>query len=489
MMISNCMIARMTMAQHETDYLIVGAGAAGLAFADTLVQETDAHITIVDRHAKPGGHWNDAYPFVALHQPSAFYGVNSLPLGALRKDTAGPNAGYYELASGAEVCGYFHNVMHQHLLPTGRVSYHAMSDYLGEGKFVSMLSGEQTHLNVRKKIVDANYFGPTVPATHTPKFSVAEGVQLVTPTGLTQLWQRSAAKAARPTRFCILGAGKTAMDVGVWLLGCGARADAISWVMPRDSWLVNRATTQPGEEFFSQSMGGQAQQMKALAEATSVDDLFLRLEASGQMLRIDRNQTPRMFHYATISTGEVELLRQIKNVIRMGRVHAINANAMVLDDGEQAMDGETLYIDCTASAVEPRPMLPIFQENKITLQLVRAPLVSFSAAMIAYVEAHYADDAQKNQLCGNVPFPKDIAGYIETTAANMRNQMQWSQDKTLRKWMHDSRLDGFGKLVASVAPTDAEKMKILGELRAQAVAAMSNVPKLLAGWKNESQPV
>ncbi|MGL4230079.1 MAG: NAD(P)-binding protein [Casimicrobium sp.] len=474
-------IAEHFMVQLETDYLVVGAGAAGLAFADTLVQETDAHITIVDRHAKPGGHWNNAYPFVALHQPSAFYGVNSLSLGTLRKDTAGPNAGFYELASGAEVCGYFHNVMYQHLLPSGRVSYHPMSnyvgDYLGEHRFVSILSGEETQVTVRKKIVDANYFGPTVPATHTPKFLIASGVQVVTPTSLTQLWQRS---DQRPMRFCILGAGKTAMDVGVWLLGCGAQADAISWIMPRDSWLVNRATTQPGAEFFTRSIGGQALQMKALAEATSIDDLFLRLEASGQMLRIDRDHMPRMFHYATISEGEVALLRQIKNVIRKGRVQTIESDAIVLDQGRQAMDANTLYIDCTASAVEPRPMLPIFQDKKIVLQLVRAPLVTFSAAMIAYVEAHYADDVQKNQLCGNVPFPKNLSGYAEASMANLANQMRWSQDKTLRKWMHDSRLDGFGKLVSAVDPSDAEKMTILADMRTQAVAAMRNAPKLLA---------
>ena len=60
------------MARIDTDYLIIGSGAVGMAFADTLLDETDAHITIVDRHGKPGGHWNDAYPFVSLHQPSAF---------------------------------------------------------------------------------------------------------------------------------------------------------------------------------------------------------------------------------------------------------------------------------------------------------------------------------------------------------------------------------------------------------------------------------
>jgi cation diffusion facilitator CzcD-associated flavoprotein CzcO len=95
------------MAQQDTDYLIVGAGAAGLAFADTLVQETDAHITIVDRHAKPGGHWNDAYPFVALHQPSAFYGVNSLPLGTLRKDTAGRTRGTTSLRAARKCAAIF----------------------------------------------------------------------------------------------------------------------------------------------------------------------------------------------------------------------------------------------------------------------------------------------------------------------------------------------------------------------------------------------
>lgn len=63
--------------ESETDYLIVGCGAAAMAFADVILDETDATITIVDRRDAPGGHWNDAYPFVKLHQPSAYYGVAS----------------------------------------------------------------------------------------------------------------------------------------------------------------------------------------------------------------------------------------------------------------------------------------------------------------------------------------------------------------------------------------------------------------------------
>jgi cation diffusion facilitator CzcD-associated flavoprotein CzcO len=78
----------------ETDYLVVGAGASGLAFVDALVAEADVEVTMIDRRAAPGGHWLDAYPFVRLHTPSAYYGVNSLPLGEDRIDPDGENAGF-----------------------------------------------------------------------------------------------------------------------------------------------------------------------------------------------------------------------------------------------------------------------------------------------------------------------------------------------------------------------------------------------------------
>ena len=90
-----------------TDYLIVGSGAVGMAFADTLLTETDATLTIVDRHPAPGGHWNDAYPFVTLHQPSAFYGVSSKELSKGHVDQVGLNKGLGDLATGAEINAYF----------------------------------------------------------------------------------------------------------------------------------------------------------------------------------------------------------------------------------------------------------------------------------------------------------------------------------------------------------------------------------------------
>ena len=41
----------------QTDYLIIGACASGMVFADTLLSETGYEMIIVDRRAYPGGHW------------------------------------------------------------------------------------------------------------------------------------------------------------------------------------------------------------------------------------------------------------------------------------------------------------------------------------------------------------------------------------------------------------------------------------------------
>lgn len=463
----------------NTDYLIIGCGTVGMAFADTLLDESDAHITIVDRHAKPGGHWNDAYSFVALHQPSAYYGVNSTELGSRRKDDSGPNSGMYELAGGPEISTYFDKLMQQKFLPSGRVRYHPMSNYVGDGRIVSLLSGAKISVTVRKKTVDATYFSPSVPSTHTPKFTVAEGVRVIAPNALPQLWLQRDGQPV-PHKFCILGAGKTAMDAAVWLLRNGAKPESIQWVMPRDSWLVNRLQTQPGLEFFHDSMGGEADKLEAFAESKSIEELFLKLESLGQMLRIDPGHTPTMFHYATISTGEVELLRAITRVIRKGRVQAIGLNAMVMDQGEITMDTGTLYVDCTASALGYQTGGPVFQGDRILVQLLRAPLVALSAALTAYVEVHGADEVQKNQLCIPVPFPENLAGYARATHASMMNQFQWAQNKALRQWMRNSRLDGFGKMVAELDKGDTEKQAVMARLRSNSLAAIANMPNLSA---------
>jgi hypothetical protein len=278
----------------------------------------------------------------------------------------------------------------------------------------------------------------------------------------------------------VIGSGKTAMDVCVWLQQCGAPAEAIQWVVPRDSWVVNRETTQNGPDFFFETVGGQADQFEAFAKATSVADLYLRLEACGALMRIDPQRLPRMFHFATLSPGELEVLRRIRNVVRMGHVQALHAGEMVLQQGRVPVAPETLFVNCTASAVRFKPAGPVFDGARVTPQLLRPPLVAFSAALTAYVEAHYDDPAHQNRLCSPVPFTHTLEGYPRTMLVAMTNQFHWSQDKALREWIRHSRLDSLAPLVSGVGQDDAEKQAVLARLHAQIRAAAANLPRLVA---------
>ncbi|QIK97046.1 NAD(P)-binding protein [Sphingomonas sp. HDW15A] len=334
------------MERLDTNYLIIGSGCSGLAFADTLLDQTDADIIIADRHAKPGGHWNDAYGFVRLHQPSAFYGVNSLELSDGTVDQIGLNQGMLHLASGAQVSAYFETFMERHLLPSGRVRYLPLTEWVGDGRLRSILGGEEREVAYRK-LVDSTYYGTTVPSTHRPKFEVVGDARLVPPNVLPALWKE---RDDVPSAFVILGAGKTGMDTVAWLLQAGVMQQAIHWVRPRDAWLLNRAKLQPGLANFEDSIGGQLALMTAWAEASDVDELFEKLEAANYVLRIDRHTRPTMFHYATSSRAEVDLLATVETVIRDGHVKRIEPGRLVFEAGERGSP----QMPCSSTA----PRLP-----------------------------------------------------------------------------------------------------------------------------------
>ena len=478
------------MADGETDYLVIGAGAVGLAFVDTLLDELpDVHITLVDRHARPGGHWNDAYSFVALHQPSAFYGVNSTDLGDSQLDTHGPNQGLFPLASGAEISAYFEQLVNRRFLPSGRVSYLPLSEYRGDGRgearIVSMLSGNETQIAVQRKTVDATAYQTSVPATHTRKFQVADSVRVVIPGALPDLWMNP---ADLPVRYVILGGGKTAMDTAVWLLRAGVLPDAITWVRPRDSWLINRRYTQPGPDFFEDVVAHQVAQLNATVGADSGDTMFSRLEADGHMLRIDPAVTPEMFHYATISEGEIALLRTITDVIRQGRVTGIEPGAMQFGAHSVAVPGKALYIDCTATAVDfagYNALEPQYQGDRIVLRALHVPLVTLSAAVSAFVEANYDNDDAKNALTRPGPLTDTPNTYPLALLNNLMNRRAWSQDPKLATWLARARLDPLGPTVARMMADGDTRLQKLGSFQQAAMQAMPDLMRLAAQARSQ----
>lgn len=435
----------------EADYLVVGAGAMGMAFIDTLVTETEARVVVVDRYHAPGGHWTMAYPFVRLHQPSAFYGVNSSRLGSDTIDQVGWNRGLFELATAGEICAYYDRIMRREWLPTGRVGYFPMSEYRGDGRFRTLAGADHT-VRVTRRVVDATYMRVTVPAMRRPPYDVEAGIDCVSPNDLPRL--------AAHERYVVVGAGKTGIDTCLWLLSHGVGPDRLTWIMPRDSWLLDRETMQPGALFADKLKAGFTAQLRAINDAASVHDVFARLEDAGVLLRIDPAVRPAMYRCATVTRLELEQLRRITGVVRMGHLLAIEPGRMVLDGGTVALGGDELFIDCTADGAEKRPATPIFDPGRITLQSVRGCQQIFSSALIAHVEGAYRDDAVKNELCVPLPHPDTDLDWLRLALADYSNQLRWFDDPELMSWLSAARLDLFGHLIGHLLPSASAKPRV-----------------------------
>src|SRR5580765_5876805 len=166
----------------ETDYLVVGAGAMGMAFTDALIDHADVHVTLVDRRLAGGGHWQDAYPFVQLHQASVFYGVASTVLGTGAVQQQGPETGLQARARRSEIQHYYDDILYRRFVGSGRVTFLGASEYHAAGSshlVTSRVSGQTTRIDVRRRVVDATYLSPSIPATTPPPFAVADSARVI----------------------------------------------------------------------------------------------------------------------------------------------------------------------------------------------------------------------------------------------------------------------------------------------------------------------
>jgi hypothetical protein len=408
----------------DVDYLVVGAGATGLAFTDALVDHADrVRVALVDRRHGVGGHWLEAYPFVRLHQSSLFYGVASSVLGGGRIQQRGPERGLHERADQPTICAYYADVMDR-LVATDRVELFAGCEYVGEGTFVSRVSGLRFEVPDSCRVVDARYLAPDIPAETPPYFEVGDGARVVPVNELVHIEEA-------PGEYVVVGSGKTATDACVWLLGRGVDPDAICWVRPREPWMLNRALIQPDPEVF---LGMAADLMTRAATTSSLDELFLGLEEAGIMLRIDRSVRPTMAKAPTLGTWELELLRSISHVVRLGHLRRVEAGRLELDRGSVDVAADALVVNCAADGLKLRPLVPIWQPDVITPQPVRAGFPCFGAALVGYVEATRADDEVKNRVCAPSSYGNTMPDWARMNVLGTRNAAAFGSEPDIVEW-------------------------------------------------------
>jgi hypothetical protein len=418
----------------ETDYLVVGAGAFGMAFTDALIDHADVHVTLVDRRHAAGGHRQDAYPFVRLHQASLFYGVASTVLGTGAVQAEGPEAGLQERARRSEIQHYYDDILHRRFAGSGRVTFLGGSEYDTDGtshRVTSRVSGETTDVWVRRRVVDATYLSPTIPATTAPPFGVADDAHVVSVDRLPAL-------ATSASRYVVVGSGKTATDAIVWLLGNGVGPDRIVWVRPREPWMLNRALVQPDPVVALQLA---ADTMAAADGASSLDEVFLRLEASGVMLRIDTGLVPTMAKTPTLGGWELELLRTVEHVVRLGHVRSVTGREMVLEHGVVPLPPGSVVVHCAASGLQYPPMVPIWGPDKIRLQTIRAGFPCFNAALAGFVEATRDDDRERNRLCPPNTLPDDLPTWAQMQVRGTLAARSFGAEPDIAAWANGCALN------------------------------------------------
>jgi hypothetical protein len=164
----------------------------------------------------------------------------------------------------------------------------------------------------------------------------------------------------------------------------------------------------------------------------------------------------------------------------MGRVQAIEPTQLVLDQGTITASPDTLYVDCSAKAIVVPPAVPVFDGDCINLLFVRTCQPLFSAALIAYVESHVAELADKNALCQVVPSPQVPTDWLRMWLASLANGARWRQHAGLNAWLPRCRLNGYAVLARDAAPDDIARMAMLQQMGAKAGRAAAGLQALLA---------
>jgi hypothetical protein len=158
-------------------------------------------------------------------------------------------------------------------------------------------------------------------------------------------------------------------------------------------------------------------------------------------VRIDESVTPTMFHCASVSRHELEQLRRIRDVVRLGRVRRIGRDRIELEHGEVPTDPGTLHVDCTAVGLRIVAPVPVFAPGLVTLQHVQYCSPPFSAAVIAYVEATRGDLSEQNRLCPPNPPPDAADDWARTVATGTLAALQWRREPDLAAWLDRCRLN------------------------------------------------
>jgi hypothetical protein len=230
------------------------------------------------------------------------------------------------------------------------------------------------------------------------------------------------------------------MDAACWLLDQGVAPERITWVRPQESWVLNRKYFQPATGVVP-TFEGIVQELEAFAECDTIDAAFERFEEHGLVFRIDPSLRPGMVKGATASRGEIDQMRRIENVVRLGHVERVERHEIVLQQGSIPTSPDHVHLHCASPGLRDNPPVAIFGDEQITLQPITRISLTLAAGLIGFVEASGRSTDEKNRLCPPNPWPQTPFDWARHLLIGMSAEAAWLGEPDLQAWFDASRLN------------------------------------------------
>ncbi|MFN3212977.1 MAG: NAD(P)-binding protein [Henriciella sp.] len=404
--------------------MIIGSGISSLIAASIILRKPNARIIITDRYDRPGGAWNDAYGHAQLEYDPADFGIPSYPMSAFL--AAQPHRATGSQIGPPTVLEYADAVMRDHILASGRAAYFPAHEYLGSGRIRPIGEARFKQIKIAKKVISATRNGRWSRLQHVPCLSYENEIDIVSPHALAEDVRHLESDYQR---YCIIGAGTSGTDTALYLLSSGIHSDRICWVKPREAWFLDPSIANPRIALNLANL---------VQEAVNVETLFALMVQRGHTGRASTDITPSMHHAAPKPLSDLASLGAITQIIRKGHVRQIVPQGLVLNEGEEGMPKQTLYIDCSAKPVLPRALPAIFQKDEINLQACALADPCLSARMIAEIELLPGPNNVKNALCRPLARPDTPLDFVRALQQSFANQSAWGRHPSLRHWRSTS---------------------------------------------------
>ncbi|MFN8027975.1 MAG: hypothetical protein U0W40_16910 [Acidimicrobiia bacterium] len=138
---------------------------------------------------------------------------------------------------------------------------------------------------------------------------------------------------------------------------------------------------------------------------------------------------------------ELDLLRTVERVVRLGHIDHVASRELVLQHGSVPLPAGALLVHCAASGLRYPPMVPLWSPDAIRVQTIRAGFPCFNAALAGYVEATRDDDRERNRLCPPNTFPDNVTNWAQMQVLGTLAGRAFGAEPDIAAWANECALN------------------------------------------------